>query len=144
LKHIARDLWLNHQKKVRFVLVGVWNTIFGYLIFVACDYLFEHFFSPRYIAYMSAAVVSNLLAITNAYIFHKRVTFQSRTKGSEALFEYLRFSMTYLFTFVLALIMLPIGVEIFSLDPKLAAAIVTLILTGVSYITHDKFSFRSE
>ena len=144
MKQIAHDLWLNHQKKVRFVLVGVWNTIFGYLVFVACDYLFEHLFSLRYIAYMSAAVLSNILAVTNAYIFHKRITFQSRTKGSEALFEYLRFSMTYLFTFVLGLILLPIGVEIFGLDPKVAAAIVTLVLTGVSYVTHDKFSFRSE
>jgi len=59
---------------MRFVLVGVWNTIFGYLVFVAYDYFIERFFSPRYVAYMSAAVMSNILAIINAYIFHKHIT----------------------------------------------------------------------
>jgi len=34
LKQILDHLWLNHQTKVRFVLVGIWNTIFGYLVFV--------------------------------------------------------------------------------------------------------------
>jgi len=30
LKEIAYDLWLNQQKKVRFVMVGIWNAIFMY------------------------------------------------------------------------------------------------------------------
>jgi putative flippase GtrA len=133
---------LNHELKIRFVLVGVWNTIFGYLIFVAFDYLFELFFSPRYVAYMSAAVFSNVIAVTNAYFFHKHFTFQSKTRGRAAFREYLRFYLTYLFTFVLSLILLPIGVEILKFDPKVAAAIITLILTIVSYVSHNKFSFR--
>jgi len=144
LKQIAHDLWLNHQTKVRFILVGIWNTIFGYLVFVGLDYLFNLFFSPRYVAYMSAAVLSNVIAVTNAYFLHKHFTFKSRTKGRAAFQEYLRFYITYAFTFVISLILLPILVELLKLDPKIAAAIITLLLTVVSYISHNKFSFRQK
>ena len=81
MKQVLDHLWLNHQTKVRFVLVGLWNTIFGYLVFVGLDYLFNLYFSPRYVAYMSAAVLANMIAILNAYIFHKFVTFRSPIRG---------------------------------------------------------------
>jgi putative flippase GtrA len=72
-----------HRTKIKFVLVGVWNTIFGYLVFVGLDILFASLFSKRYLAYMSAAVLSNILAIINAYLFYKYLTFQSRCAGRE-------------------------------------------------------------
>ena len=31
MKDIIDHLWMNHQTKVRFVIVGIWNTVFGYL-----------------------------------------------------------------------------------------------------------------
>ena len=98
MKRILDHLWLNHQKKVRFLLVGLWNTIFGYLVFVGLDYLFNLFFSPRYVAYMSAAVLSNIIAVTLAYFFHKHFTFVGLVKSRRtALFEnlYSTNSVTY-------------------------------------------------
>lgn len=142
MRQIFAQLFLIHQTKVRFVLVGIWNTIFGYLVFVGLDYLFNLVFSPRYIAYMSAAVLGNVIAVTNAYFFHKYITFKSNTKGLAAFYEYLRFYATYAFTIVISFIFLPISVELFKLDPKIAAGIITLILTFVSYIGHNKFSFQ--
>ena len=142
MKQILDHLWLNHQTKVRFVLVGVLNTIFGYLVFAGLDYLFNLFFSPRYVAYMSAGILSNIIAVTNAYFFHKHLTFKSKTRGRAAFREYLRFYMTYIFTSVLSLILLPILVELLKMDPKIVAAFITLLLTFVSYIGHNKFSFR--
>jgi len=140
---IAHDLWLNHQKKIRFVLVGGWNTIFGYLVFIACDYLFERLFSPRYIAYMSAAVLSNILAIVNAYIFHKHITFQSTVRGKEILIEFARFFSTYLFSIILGLILLPVSVEILGIEPRISAALLIPVTTIISYLGHSRFSFRS-
>lgn len=142
MKQIAHDLWLNHQKKVRFVLVGVWNTIFGYLVFVACDYLFERLFSPRYVAYMSAAVLSNILAIINAYIFHKHITFQSPVRGKGILIEFARFFSMYLFSMILGLILLPVFVEIIGIAPKISAALLIPVTIIISYIGHSRFSFR--
>ena len=141
---IFDSIWLNHETKIRFVLVGIWNTIFSYLVFIALDCLFNLVVSPRYFAYMLAAVFTNIIAVTLAYFLHKNFTFKSKTKGKSALREYLRFYMTYIFTTILSLILLPIFVEFLKLDPKVAAGIIMLLLTVVSFISHSLFSFRRE
>ncbi len=71
----------SNNVKIRFVVVGIWNTIFGYLAFVSLDLLFTPLFSRRYFAYMLAVVLSNFMAILNAYLFHKYVTFKSPVRG---------------------------------------------------------------
>ena len=142
LKRIFDHVWLNHQTKVRFVFVGIWNTIFGYLIFVVCDYLFERFFSPRYIAYMSAAVISSILSITNSYIFHKYITFKSPVSGKSIPIEFARFVSTYLVSIILGLLLLPVFVEVLGIEPRISAALLIPVTTIISYIGHSRFSFR--
>jgi len=144
LKRILENLWLNHQTKVRFVLIGLWNTLFGYLLFVGLDYLFDLFFSPRYVAYMSAAVLANMIAILNAYIFHKFVTFRSPLRGLAIIPELVRFFSMYLFSFFLSLVLLPVFVELFHLDPKIAGALLVPITAIISYLGHSRFSFRQD
>ena len=139
---INLDVIKQHEVKIRFLIVGAWNTIFGYLVFIGFDAIFAGLFSKRYAAYMSAAVLSNILAITNAYIFHKYVTFRSTIKGKGIIFEFIRFSTTYLFTFALSLLLLPLVVEIGNLSPKVSGAVLIVLCTGVSYVGHDKFSFH--
>ena len=143
MKQIFDHLWLTHQTKVRFVLVGLWNTLFGYLVFVGLDYLFNLFFSPRYVAYMSAAVLSNILAIINAYIFHKHITFQSTVRGKGILVEFARFFSTYLFTTILGLILLPVSVEALGIEPRISVALLIPVTTVISYIGHSRFSFKT-
>ena len=144
MKRILENLWLNHQTKVRFVLIGLWNTLFGYLLFVGLDYLFDLFFSPRYVAYMSAAVLANMIAILNAYIFHKFVTFRSPLRGLAIIPELVRFFSMYLFSFFLSLVLLPVFVELFHLDPKIAGALLVPITAIISYLGHSRFSFRQD
>jgi putative flippase GtrA len=123
------DFVVKHHVKLRFLIVGIWNTIFGYLVFIGFDSLFTHLLSKRY-------------AIINAYIFHKYITFRSGIKGIGILFEFFRFSTTYLVTFCLSLILLPFFVEITYMTPKIAAAFVILCCTVISYLGHSKFSFH--
>jgi putative flippase GtrA len=49
-------------------------------------------FAKRYLAYMSAAVLANILAIINAYLFYKYLTFQSRCAGRASLLNFRAFS----------------------------------------------------
>ena len=57
------------------------------------------------------------------------------------IFEFYGFSLTYVFTFLLSLILLPHFVEIFSIQPKLSAALVIMIYVVISNYGHSKFSF---
>jgi len=142
LKISWEHLWLKHQVKIRFFFIGIWNTIFGYLAFVGLDILFTHLFPERYLAYMSAALLSNILAIINAFIFHKYVTFKSKVRGKDIIIEFARFFSTYLFSMILGLILLPFFVEVFGIEPKISGALLIPITVIISYLGHSKFSFR--
>ncbi len=131
-----------HRVKVKFVLVGIWNTIFGYGIFCLFDTFFAWLFSARSVAYMCAMVLAQILAVINAYIGHKYITFKSEAKGKAIIAEFFRFSATYVVTFCLSLALLPALVEIGHIDPKISAAIIILICMGISYLGHSRFSFR--
>lgn len=133
-----------HNTKVRFVLVGIWNTIFGYLIFFVLDSLFINLFTKRYFAYMSAMILGQIIATINAFIFHKHITFKSKVKGKGIIIEFLRFCLTYVVTFSLSLILLPFFAEIFKIQPKISAGIVILICTVISYVGHSRFSFKKK
>jgi putative flippase GtrA len=131
-----------HATKIRFIIVGVWNTIFGYAAYVCFNYIFSFLFTKRLWVYMTAAVLSNILAITNAYIFHKFITFKSPVRGLGIIFELCRFFTTYLFSFIIGLIILPILVEICHIDPIAAGAIQISFTAIISYVCHTRFSFK--
>ena len=131
-----------HQVKVRFAFVGIWNTIFGYSIFCLFDTLFAWLFVMRSAAYMCAMVLAQILAIINAYICHKHITFKSKAKGREIITEFFRFSTVYLGTFCLNLVLLPAFVEIGNIHLKIAAAIIILICIVFNYLCHSRFSFK--
>jgi len=139
----SEPLWRRHQIKIRFLVVGAWNTVFGYVVFLILNEVFNRFLSPPYVAYMTASVLGNVLAITNAFFFHKYFTFKSKEEGWDAFREYFRFSGTYLFSFIIGLILLPVFVEIIGMTPQVAAAVIILICTVFSYLGHSRFSFRS-
>jgi putative flippase GtrA len=131
-----------HQIKARFLLVGFWNTLLGYGVFILLDTAFTRLFAARYIAYMSAMVLSNMVSILNAFVFHKYVTFRSEARGKHLVIEFLKFSTTYLFTFLLSTVFLPIFVEVFHVPPKVAGALIIPIGMVASYLGHSRFSFR--
>ena len=137
-----KQLWLTHQTKWRFILVGIWNTIFGYLAFVGLDILFTFLLPKRYMAYMAAALLGNILAILNAFIFHKCITFKSQVRGKAVIVEFTRFFSTYLFTMILGLILLPFFVEVLGIDPKISGALLIPITVIISYFGHSRFSFK--
>ncbi len=137
-----REFKKKHATKIRFVIVGIWNTLFGYGIFIGIERLLAYVFEKRSMAYMTAMLLSNIFAIINAFIFHRHFTFQSQAKGIAVVSEFIRFSTTYVLTFFLSLILLPIFVEIFLVTPEIGGALVILICTVVSYAGHTKFSFK--
>jgi putative flippase GtrA len=128
---------------VRFVIVGGWNTVFGYGLFAASNYLLADRI-PH--AYMVACVIANAIAITMAYVGHKFVTF--RTRGNY-LREYLRFYVVYGATTLLGLVLLPPAVALIGLVvqrksyvPYIAQAVLLPVNVATSFVGHKRFSFR--
>jgi putative flippase GtrA len=130
--------------KVRFLLVGGWNTVFGYAVFWVLYGFFARVIEVRYVAYTTTQIVSWLIAVTNAYLLHKYVTFRSRARGRAALLEFFRFMQVYFAMFLLGLALLPFFVEIAGLTPRVAALVVTVIGIVISYAAHTLRTFRHD
>jgi len=144
LRILWKQLWSNHQVKIRFFFIGVWNTIFGYLVYISLDYLLASIFQKRYIAYMTAAVLSNIIATISAFLFHKHITFKSTVRGIGVVIEFIKFYSTYTVTNILGLVLLPVFVEVFKIDPKIAGALLIPLVAVVSYFGHSRFSFAKK
>jgi putative flippase GtrA len=129
--------------KVRFLLIGAWNTAFGYAVFWVLYGLFARVFSVRYLAYTSAQIVGWIIAVANAYGLHRKVTFRSRTTGRAAVMEFLRFMQTYVAMFLVGLVLLPFLVEIVGFGPRVAALVATAIGVVLSYFGHRFITFRT-
>ena len=135
------NLWQKHQIKIRFFFVGVWNTIFGYLVYISLEYLFTFVFQKRYLAYMTAAVLANIIATISAFLFHKHITFKSTVKGKGVIIEFFKFYSMYTVTNILGLVLLPFFVEVLKIDPKISGALLIPIVAIISYFGHSRFSF---
>lgn len=136
-----KHLLLNHQIKIRFFFIGVWNTIFGYLAYVGLDFLFDLIFQKRYLAYMMAAIISNIIATISAFLFHKHITFKSTVRGKGVIIEFLKFYSTYAATTILGFALLPFFVEVLKIDPKISGALLIPLVAIFSYFGHTRFSF---
>lgn len=129
-----KRLFLKHQRKINYLLVGGWNTLFGYGVFVALYVLFR-----AQVHYMLIWLATTVLSITNAYLGYK--TFVFKTRGNY-LKEYFRFYAVYSGGMALSLIFLPIGVEWLKLSPPIAQGGLMFLNVGFSYFGHKHFSFR--
>jgi putative flippase GtrA len=128
----------------RYLLVGAWNTAFGYATFVLFTMLFSRVMAHGYIA---ASVISSLLNITVAYLGYKWFVF--KTKGNY-LREWARCLAVYSSAIVVSTLLLPVLVyairlrtSYFAAAPYIAGAVLIACTTVYSFLGHKKFSFRS-
>ena len=127
----------------RYILVGGFNTVFGYGLFALLNWLFRGLGSY---SYMYAAILSNLISISVAFLGYKWFVF--RTRGNY-LVEYIRCFAVYGSSALISLAGLPILVPILRRSlhhpeqaPYIAAAILTVVTVVFSFLGHKNISFR--
>jgi putative flippase GtrA len=125
-----------HEQKIRYLIIGGWNTLFGYSVFAGL-----YFWLSGSVHYLLILFISYVLSITNAYIGYKIFVF--RTKGN-ILKEYLRFYVVYGASFLFNLVTLPFFVEMLKFNMYAAQAVVTIITILGSYVLHKNFSFKGK
>lgn len=128
--------WIVRDERMRFLIVGAFNTVLGYGLFVLFEWLLD---GER--SYLVSLYLSYAIAIAVAFALHRRITF--RVRGREGvLFSFVRFVGVYLVTLAINTVALPVLVEWVGLNPLLAQAIVVVVTTVISYLGHKFFSFR--
>lgn len=122
------------RKQVRYVVVGGWNTLFGYLVFAALQLTVG-----GDIGYMAVLVIAQFIGILNAYLCYRAFVF--RVTGNWWL-DLMRFSAVYWIVFGLNVIALPIMVAILGMNVLVAQALFLIVTIIASYFAHNHFSFR--
>ena len=124
------------DERVRFLVVGGINTVVGYALFAVLQITAGHV-----IGYLGSLYGSYLLAVTLAFVLHRRFTFRVEGTGNR-LVDFLRFASVYVVSLAANTLVLPLLVELAHLDPLVAQAISVVVTTIVSYFGHKYFSFR--
>jgi putative flippase GtrA len=126
---------VRRREQVLYLMVGGWNTLFGYAFWALLQYLLH-----PYLHYLAVLVISWPFAVVNAYICYRCFVF--RSKGS-VWRELPRFSLVYVVGLALGLVVLPILVRILPLSLYVIQALFMAVVIVLTYLAHKYFSFRT-
>jgi putative flippase GtrA len=152
LEHLQQIPWIvrisRHvppEQFGRYLIVGGFNTLFGY----SCFALLTMVMTPRWPhAYILAGVISSFINITVSFLNYKWFIF--KTKGNYFR-EWMRCVAVYSGAMLAVALLLPVCVfllrhltPIYNSAPYVAAAILMVINVIASFIGHRKFSFAAD
>jgi putative flippase GtrA len=122
------------REQVLYLVVGGWNTVFGYGEWAVLQFLLgEH------LHYLVIVVISWPIAVLNAYLGYRYLVFRSR---GPILRELPRFASVYVTTLLATLVVLPIALHVLPFSIYVVNGLFTVAVVVVSYLGHKHFSFR--
>ena len=129
------------DERVRFLVTGGFNTVFGFLVFVAVDLTIGRAMDRAGLTFLASIVtvlLSHLIGSLVAFYLYRRHVF--RVDGNLAV-NFFRFQTVYLIPLLVNLVVLPALVH-WGMPRIPAQAGITVVMTVVSYVGHKFFSFR--
>lgn len=128
----------------RYLIVGLWNTTFGYSTFALLTAVLDRYIPASYLA---ASLLSSILNITVSFLGYKWFVFKTR---GNYLQEWIRCLIVYSGSILLGLALLPPSVLVVAYlteSPRAAPYIAGALLMGVqvilSFLGHKTFSFKT-
>lgn len=120
-------------KFIRFIFVGVLNTIIGY-----GTYAIFVFFG---MLYLYASILSSVLGVINSFFWNKFFTFKSRKKSIS---EVIKFIIVYLITLGLGTGFLYILVDKLGMNEYIAGLLNLVMNIIFGWVGHSLFSFKEK
>jgi putative flippase GtrA len=115
---------------LKFCIVGVLNTIIGYVLFI----LFLNWFN-----YLISLTISYIITIIHSYFWNRFWTFKS---SGRPLMEFLRFISVYIAVFGSNALTLFLLIDFFGFKPWMAQLFSLSIVTIISFTGHKYWSFH--
>ena len=117
----------------RYLLVGLWNSIFGVGIFLILS------LSLPKLSDSLVLLISYLVSIVQAHFMQRKFVWSSTERYFQ---ELVRFSGAYISQFVANLVLLQIFVRLIGLNRSVSQVIIVLILTVVMFFVNKNGVFR--
>ncbi len=122
------------EQGIRYLLVGLFNTVFGYGFFALLQVT-----AGNVISYMLVLLIAQVVSTFVAYVLYRSLVFRVRGRFWRDL---VRFSLVYAGAFAVNLVLLPVMVSDFGWDVLLAQALIVGGTVIASFFAHRNFSFR--
>ena len=129
----GRAALVRHREPLMYLVVGAWNTLFGYAVFALLYTLLRHRVHVDVVLVCSYAI-----GIVNNYVLYRWLVF--RSSGS-VLREFPRFSLVYLVTLAVNLVVLPLALHALPFSAYVVQAAYTVLVVVASYLANKYFSF---
>ena len=125
--------YLRRREQLLYLVVGGWNTVFGYAVWALLQFLLGD-----HLHYLVVVLIAWPIAVLNAYLGYRYLVFHS---SGSILAELPRFSLVYLATLAVNLVLLPIALQVLPFSIYVVQALLTMIVVVGSYLGHKYFSF---
>lgn len=126
-------LYFRRREQLLYLVVGGWNTVFGYGIWALLQFLLG-----GTVHYLVIVLISWPIAVLNAYLGYRYLVFNSR--GS-ILRELPRFSLVYVASLAVNLALLPIALRVLPFNIYVDQALFLGVVVVGSYVAHKYYSF---
>lgn len=128
-------IWFSLNQKLRYLLVGGFNTVFAYSIFCLSQFLFG-----AKLHYLIILVLVYFVSVSNSFINFRFFVFRSRGHFWR---EYLKVNFVYLWHLIFNIILLYILKDRMHINIFVAQFICAIILVVIVYFAHKHFSFKA-
>lgn len=122
------------EQGLRYLVVGAFNTAFGFGSFAAMQLA-----AGDHVGYMAILVVAWIVNVFEAYLAYRYLVF--RVHGAFWR-DLARFSLVYVGAFAFNLAALPVMVDVAGLPVIPAQGVVMVVTVVASFLAHRNFSFR--
>ncbi len=123
------------REQILYLVVGGWNTVFGYGAWAVLQFVLG-----ERLHYLAIVVISWPFAVLNNYLCYRYLVFRSR---GPILRELPRFATVYSATLLANLVALPVALQIWPGSIYVVQAAFMAIVIVAGYLAHKHFSFRS-
>ena len=116
---------MNHQRIIKFLLVGGFSTVLNYLSFVLL-------FAVLRVAYIPASIVVYCIGMVLGYFLNRTWSFVSESKAISK--EFVVYLVVYLFSLLLNIFILKMCVETFNISPLIGNVVAIAASTVSNYV----------
>ena len=127
------ELWQRYDK-LRFLIVGGWNFVFGY-----CQFAFFYWWLNGSWSDFAILVLTNIVGITQSFLTHRYLTFSSKGNFWK---EYMKFYAVYGVQALVGMGAFYVFVTRLGFNAYFTNLVINILLTVASYWAHKHFSFK--
>lgn len=134
-------IWFKQPQKLRFLLVGGFNTVFAYFLLNFLNILFSSLWTEKSEVFIAnvALLIQYIITINVSFITMRYYVFQSHEK---ILKEWLKAWSVYISIYLINAPVLTFFISYLNLSVWLAQGIYLILSTILTFVLHKYYSFK--